>query len=328
MGAHISRALLILAAPGIGQSQSAGPATAVAQVSPTESNAVELHRTEQLPPRFDPGIMSTRLTDKLYVLEGAGGNVLLFVWDGGALLVDDKIAPATPQLKAAIAAITPQPVHFVVNTHWHPDHRGGNAALAEDGTVIIAHENVRRRLSVDGFVAVFGRKQPAPPPEALPVVTFSRDVTLHLGGEKISVVHVGAAHTDGDSLVRFRAANVLHMGDCYLNGSFPVIDYTNGGSYKGTIAAADAALQMIDADTRIVPGHGAVSNARELRAWRDMLATILERVRARVAAGASLEQVKQARPTKEWDERFPKSFVTSDHVIEEAYNAATGDQRH
>ena len=254
--------------------------------------------------------------------------MLLFVWDGGALLVDDKIAPATAHMKAAIAAVTPHPVRFVVNTHWHPDHRGGNAALAGDGAVIVAHENVRRRLSVDGFVAVFGRKQPAPAPQALPVVTFSRDVTFHLGGEEISVVHVDAAHTDGDSLVRFRAANVLHMGDCYLNGSYPVFDYTNGGTYTGTIAAADAALRMIDADTRVVPGHGSVSNARELRAWRDMLTTILERVSAKVASGASLEEVKQSRPTKEWDKRFPKSFVTSDHVIEEAYNAATGERTH
>ena len=200
--------------------------------------------------------------------------------------------------------------------------------MAGDGAVIVAHENVRRRLSVDGFVAVFGRKQPAPPPQALPVVTFSRDVTFHLGGEEISVVHVGAAHTDGDSLVCFRAANTLHMGDCYLNGSYPVVDYTNGGTYTGTIAAADAALQMVDADTQVVPGHGPVSNARELRAWHDMLTTILERVRASVASGASLKQVKRARPTKEWDERFPKSFVTSNHVIEEAYNAATAERTH
>jgi glyoxylase-like metal-dependent hydrolase (beta-lactamase superfamily II) len=247
------------------------------------------------------------------------------VWDDGVLLVDDKIAPASAQVKAAVAAITPKPIRFVVNTHWHPDHRGGNAALAGDGAVIVAHENVRRRLSVDGFVEVFARKQPAPPREALPIVTFTRDVTFHLGEEEISVVHVERAHTDGDSFVRFRTANVLHMGDCYLNGSYPVIDYSNGGAYTGIIAAADTALGMVDNGTRIIPGHGRVSNDRELRKWRDMLATILDSVKTLVTSGKSLEQVKQARPTKEWDDDFPKSFVTSDHVVEEAYRAVTAE---
>jgi len=281
--------------------------------------------TPQQPPQFDPEIRTLKLTEKLYLLEGAGGNVVAFVWDDGVLLVDDKIAPASPQLKAAVAAITPKPIRFVVNTHWHPDHRGGNAALAGDGAVIVAHENVRRRLSVDGFVAVFGRKQPAPPSQALPIVTFTRDVTFHLGDEEISVTHVDAAHTDSDSFVRFRIANVLHMGDCFLNGSYPVIDYTNGGTYTGIVAAADTALGMVNGGTRIIPGHGPVSNERELRKWRDMLATILEKVKTLATSGKSLEQVRDARLTKEWDDGFPKSFVTSDHVIEEAYRAATAE---
>jgi cyclase len=281
--------------------------------------------TPQRPPQFEPEIRTVRLTDKIYVLEGAGGNVAVFVWDDGVLLVDDKIAPASAQVKAAVAAITPKPIRFVVNTHWHPDHRGGNAALAGDGAIIVAHENVRRRMSVDGFVAVFGRKLPAPPPQALPIVTFTRDVTFHLGDEEISIVHVDPAHTDGDSFVRFRTANALHMGDCYLNGSYPVIDYSNGGSYTGIIAAADTALGMVDSRTRIIPGHGPVSNDRELRKWRDMLVTILESVKRSVASGKNLEQLRQERPTREWDDEFPESFVTSDHVVEEAYRAVTAE---
>lgn len=279
--------------------------------------------TTQPPPKFDPEIRIVRLADQLYVLEGAGGNVAVFVWDEGVMLVDDKIAPVAPQLKAAVAALTPKPIRFVVNTHWHPDHRGGNAALAGGGAVIVAHENVRRRLTVDGFVAVFGRKLPAPPPQALPIVTFTRDVTFHLGDEEISVVHVDAAHTDGDALVRFHRANALHLGDCYLNGSYPVIDYSNGGSYTGLIAAIDTALGMTDSATRIIPGHGPVADDRRLREWRDMLATILERVRAAVTRGASLEDIKRERPAREWDEKLTESFVTSDHPIEEAYRAVT-----
>jgi glyoxylase-like metal-dependent hydrolase (beta-lactamase superfamily II) len=280
--------------------------------------------TPQQPPQFDPDITAIKVTDSLYVLEGAGGNVAVYVWDNGALLVDDKIAPVSAQLKAAVAAITPKPIRFVVNTHWHPDHRGGNSALAGDGAIVVAHENVRSRMSVEGFVAVFDRKLPASPSQALPIVTFTRGVTLHLGGEEISVAHVDSAHTDGDVLVRFRAANALHMGDCFLKGSYPVIDYSNGGSLQGTIAAAGMALDMADSGTRIIPGHGSLSNARELGAWRDMLVAIMDRVKMAVASGKSLQEIKRAGLTRQWDDTLTESFVTSDHVIEEAYRAATG----
>jgi cyclase len=275
--------------------------------------------TPQSPPQFDAALQTTRLGEQLYLIEGAGGNVLVFVWEDGVLLVDDKIAPASAPLKAAVAAITPKPVRFVLNSHWHPDHRGGNAMLARDGAVIVAHENVRRRMSVEGFIAVFDRKFPAQPAEALPIVTFTRDVKFHLGGEEISVIHVDGAHTDGDAFVRFHKANVMHMGDCYLKHSFPVIDYTNGGSYVGTIAAANLAIELADERTRIVPGHGAVSDERELGAWRDMLVAILVRVRSAVKLGKSLQEVKAERPTRDWNDKVPQSFVTPDHPIEEAY---------
>jgi cyclase len=282
-----------------------------------------LAATLQQPPQFEMALKTLKLTDTLYLLEGAGGNVAVFVWDGGVLLVDDKVAPVSREVKAAVAAITPKPIRFVVNSHWHRDHSGGNEALATDGAVVVAHENVRKRMSVEGFIEVFGRKVPASPPQALPIVTFTRDVTFHLGEEEISVTHVAAAHTDGDSFVRFRTANVLHMGDCFLNKSFPVIDFSNGGTFTGTIAAADTALGMLDARSRIIPGHGDIATGKDLREWREMLVTINERVKKSVAAGMSLEQVKAQRPTREWDGRFPKSFVTSEHVVEEAYRGAT-----
>jgi cyclase len=275
--------------------------------------------TTQAPPQFAPDLKTVRLGEQLYLVEGAGGNVVVFIWNDGVLLVDDKIAPASGPLREAIAAITPKPIRFVVNTHWHPDHRGGNAALARNGAVIVAHDNIRRRMSVDGFIEVFGRSQPAQPEEALPIVTFTRDVTFHLGGEQISVIHVDRAHTDGDSLVRFHHANVLHMGDCYLNRSYPVIDYNNGGSYLGTIAAANTALELADARTRIVPGHGPLSDEGELGRWRDMLVAVLDRVRVARKEGKSLEALKAERPTRDFDDEVPQSFVTADHVIEEAW---------
>lgn len=279
--------------------------------------------TPQRPPQFEMEIKTAKLTENIYVLEGAGGNVAVFVWDDGVLLVDDKLAPASPKVKAAVAAITPKPIRFVVNTHWHRDHSGGNESLAGEGSVVVAHENVRRRMSVESFIAVFDRKVPPSPAKALPVVTFTRDVTFHLGVEEIAVIHVDPAHTDGDSFVRFRNANILHMGDCYLNGSFPVVDFSNGGIFTGIIAAADTGLAMVDTRTRIIPGHGPVASDHDLRQWRLMLTTIHDRVKKLVAAGMSLEQVKVERPTKEWEGRFPGSFVTSDHVVEESYRAAT-----
>jgi cyclase len=283
--------------------------------------------TPQPPPQFEPDIKTHKLADNLFVLEGAGGNVAAFVYEDGVVLIDDKIAPASAKVKAAVAALTPKPIRFVVNTHWHRDHSGGNEALAADGAVVVAHENVRKRMSVESFIAVFDRKIPASPPQALPIVTFTRDVTFHLGGEEISVVHVGPAHTDSDSFVRFRRANVLHLGDCYLNDSFPVVDSVNGGSLAGLRAAVDAALGMLDAQTRIIPGHGAAANEKELREWRNMVATIGERVTKAAAAGKSLEQIKLERPAREWEGRFAKSFVTSDHPIEEAYREATSQMR-
>jgi cyclase len=288
-------------------------------------------RAPQKPPQFDMAIKTIRLADNLHLLEGAGGNVLVFVWDQGVLLVDDKLPPASPQVKAAVAAITPKPIRFVVNSHWHRDHSGGNEALGGEGSLIVAHENVRRRMSVGGLIEVFGTRPPPAAPKALPVVTFTREVTFHLGGEEISVAHAERAHTDGDAFVRFRQANVLHLGDCYLNGSFPVVDDSSGGTFPGLIAAADTALGLADGTTRIVPGHGPVAGIEDLRRWREMLATIQERVKAAVAAGKTLEQIKAEKPGREWEGRWPQSFVTSDHAVEEAYRAATagpqGDRR-
>jgi cyclase len=278
--------------------------------------------TPQKPPRFDMAVKATRITDQLHVLDGAGGNVAVFVAEEGILLVDDKLPLAAADVKKAVAAISSKPVRFVVNTHWHRDHSGGNEALAGDGSVIVAHENVRRRMSVDGFIAVFGVKTQPAPPRALPIVTFTQDVTFHLGGETISVVHVKGAHTDGDSLVRFHQANALHLGDCYLPGSFPVIDSVNGGSFPGLIAAVDKALDLADPQTRIVPGHGPVSTRDQLQDWRTMLATLYDRVSRAVADGKTLDQVKQMRPTREWDDQVPQTFVTSDHAVEEAYRSA------
>ena len=185
-------------------------------------------------------VTSEKIAEGVYMLKGAGGNIGLSVGADTAFLIDDQYAPLTPKVKAAVAALTSKPVRFVLNTHWHGDHTGGNKDLGESGTLIVAHENVRKRMSTDQFVEAFGMKEPAADPAALPVVTFTDAVTFHLNGGEIYAFHVAPAHTDGDSIVQFRKANVIHGGDTFFNGMYPFIDLSSGGSVNGMIAAAES----------------------------------------------------------------------------------------
>jgi cyclase len=252
--------------------------------------------------------------DGLYLLTGRGGNIVASVGEDGVFLVDDQYAPLTERILGALAAITDQPVRFVINTHWHGDHVGGNENLARTGAVIVAHENVRRRMSTEQFMAAFGTTVPASPAKALPVVTFSGAVTLHLNGDDVRVIHVANAHTDGDSLVHFERANVLHMGDIYFNGLYPFIDLGSGGGIDGMIAAVERALELADDATVVVPGHGPLSNRAELAAYRDMLAGFRDRIAALKAAGKSLEGVIAARPTGEFDARLGGAFISPERL--------------
>jgi glyoxylase-like metal-dependent hydrolase (beta-lactamase superfamily II) len=253
----------------------------------------------------------------------AGGNVAVSVGDDGVFLVDDEIAPMTPKLKAALAALSKKPVRFLINTHWHSDHTGGNPAMAASGAVIMAHDNVRKRLSVDQVLDFLGKKMEfkALPPAALPVVTFGDDVTLYLNGDEIHIFHVPPAHTDGDAIVHFKKANVIHMGDTFMTMSYPVVDIPNGGLYQGFITAADKVLSLCDDATKIIPGHGPLASRAELKAWRDMLATIGERVGKLAAAHKSLDEIKAAKPTAEFDAKWGQVMVKGDQVVELVYRS-------
>ncbi|MCP4249053.1 MAG: MBL fold metallo-hydrolase, partial [bacterium] len=202
----------------------------------------------------DVEIETTKVAENLYMLVGAGGNIGLSVGPDGAFLIDDQFAPLTEKITAAIKAVTEAPIRFVVNTHWHFDHTGGNENLGKAGAVIVAHENVRRRMSTEQFIAAFDRRVPASPPGALPVITFADAVTFHLNGDELHVFHVAPAHTDGDSIVHFRKANVLHLGDTFFDGMYPFIDVSAGGSIAGMIEAVDRALKLCDDKTKIIPG--------------------------------------------------------------------------
>ena len=220
----------------------------------------------------------------IHVLFGRGGNIGLSTGEDGALLVDDQYAPLTDKILAAVRSITDEPVRFVVNTHWHGDHTGGNENLGKAGSLIVAHENVRRRMNPAEFADLVGRSDQAAP-EALPVVTFERGVTLHWNGLAIEAVHAPAAHTDGDSIIFFRGANVVHMGDLFFNGAFPFIDVDSGGGIDGMITAAGRVVEATDDQTTIIPGHGPVTDRTTLMKYRDALKMARERISERVAAG-------------------------------------------
>jgi cyclase len=255
----------------------------------------------------------------VYMLQGAGGNIGISAGPDGVFMIDDEYAPLTTKIVAAIGAISPAPIRFLINTHWHGDHTGGNENHGKAGVLIVAHENVRHRLSVDQFIAAFNRQEKAQPPVALPVVTFTDTVTFYLNGDSIVVFHVAPAHTDGDAIIYFRHANVIHAGDTYFNGRYPLVDLSSGGSINGMIEAADRMLATANADTKIIPGHGALSNRAELQVYRNMLATVRDRIRTSIAAGKTLEQVQASKPTAEFDAVWGRGTFTGERWVSILY---------
>ena len=266
-------------------------------------------------------IATTELGGGLYMLTGAGGNIGVSIGPDGVFLVDDQFAPLTPKIEAAVAALTPEPVRFVINTHWHGDHTGGNENLAGAGALIVAHESVRTRMSTEQFMAAFDRRVPPSPESALPVVTFDSSIGFHLNGSEIKAVHLDPSHTDGDAIVHFRDANVIHTGDTFLNGMYPFTDLSSGGDFEGFIAAAEALLARSDASTKIIPGHGPLATRADLVAFRDMLVTVRDAVRRQIQAGVSRGDVIAARPTAALDARFGGGSMKPDRFVGIVYDS-------
>jgi glyoxylase-like metal-dependent hydrolase (beta-lactamase superfamily II) len=284
--------LLMLAAAVLLQSGSAGTARA-AEEPAADPPAVEFRAQ---PVR--PG---------LSVLLGGGGNVAVWTGEDGTVLVDDSLDRFAASLLEAVAEISPAPVRFVINTHWHPDHTGANESVARSGGVILAHDNVRTRMSATQFIEALQSESPAAPAAALPVVTFADAVSLHLNGDRLDAVHVLDAHTDGDVILWWRNANVVHMGDVWSNGRFPFIDLSSGGSLAGLVAAVELVLDRADGQTVIIPGHGPVGTHAELAAWRDMLVTVGREVRELVEQGKTEDEVLAARVTAPYDSIYGQS---------------------
>lgn len=257
-------------------------------------------------------IETVEVATGVHMLVGAGGNMAVASGEDGVFLIDDQFAPLTEKIQAAIGKISAQPVRFVFNTHYHGDHTGGNENLGKAGATIVAHDNVRQRMSLKQFSKTFNRETPPYPPDALPVVTFNDRVTFHLNGDTLATRHFPHAHTDGDAVIHFVDADVLHIGDLYFNGMYPYIDTSGGGSVNGLIEAIRAILPMAGSATKIIPGHGELSKRDELAAYLEMLEGVRAAVQARIEEGLDRDATLAAKPTSQWDEAWGQGFMKPD----------------
>jgi len=265
-------------------------------------------------------IESQQVADGVFMLTGSGGNIGASIGDDGIVIIDDQFAPLSERIQAALAKLSPKPVRFVINTHHHFDHTGGNENFGKGGSIIVAHENVRRHLSQPEFMKMLNQTLGPTPKEGLPIVTFTQDVDLHLNGEDLHIFHVANAHTDGDGLVIFRKANVIHMGDTFFNGFYPFIDVEGGGSIDGMISAADLVLKLVNDQTRIIPGHGPLATPPDLVKFRDMLKAIRANVAKLIKQGKTLEQTVAAAPSRDLDEAWGNGFLKPEVFVTGVYN--------
>jgi glyoxylase-like metal-dependent hydrolase (beta-lactamase superfamily II) len=272
-------------------------------------------------------IKTEKVAGNVYVLFGQGGNIGVSVGKDGVLMIDDQFERLAEKIKVALKELGSDKPRFLFNTHWHGDHTGGNENLGKTGVLIVAHDNVRRRMSTEQFIERLNTRVPASPRAALPVVTFSDTATFWLNDDSVRAFHVDPAHTDGDALVHFQRANAIHMGDVFFNGAYPFVDTSSGGSLRGVIAACDRALAMSNENTKIIPGHGPLATRADLQRYRDVLATSLERVTAAVAAGKTLEQLKRERPLADFDATYGRAFINPDAFLELVFETATAGRR-
>ncbi len=259
------------------------------------------------------------LGNGIYAIFGPGGNIGVSVGEDGVILIDDKFDQVSTFLVNAVGEITDKPIRFLINTHWHGDHTGGNQAMSKIVAAIVAHDNVRQRMSTEQVQTLFNRTLPASPKEALPIITFNQQVSFHLNGDTAWVFHVPNAHTDGDAVIYFEKANVIHMGDLYFSGRYPFVDIDSGGGTTGLLAGLEMILAMINDETQVISGHGDVTGKAALQAYRDVTLELHNRILEMVKNGKSLEEVLEAKVTSDFDEVWgngfqgyndPVSFVT------------------
>ena len=264
---------------------------------------------------------ATKVAGNVYMLEGAGGNIGVSVGDDGLLIVDDQFAPLADKIRAALKGLADKKLKFILNTHWHGDHTGGNVVFGPEAT-IIAHDNVRKRLATEQKSTVFNTTTPASPKEALPVITFDQSLSVHFNGEDIRAIHFPHGHTDGDSVIFFSASNVVHLGDDFFAGRFPFVDLESGGSVEGLIKNIGELVNKIPADARLIPGHGPISTLDDLKSYHRMLQQTTEIVRGKIAAGKTLDQIKSEGLPDEW-KPWGTGFIKTDRWVETIYKSLT-----
>lgn len=265
-------------------------------------------------------IKTIKVSNNIYMLQGKGGNIGLSIGTDGVFMIDDQFAPLTKKIKTAISKISDKEIKFVLNTHWHFDHTGGNENLGKDGIVIVSHNNVRERMSKDGFIKAFNKKLPASAKVALPMVTFNDSMIFHMNDETIEVIHQNNAHTDGDSIIFFKTSNVIHTGDIYFNGFYPFIDESSKGSVEGVIKSVNYILSRANDDTKIIPGHGKLSNKKELIYYRDMLVEINKRMEKLIKEGKSLEEILALKPFADYDKKLGGGFLPPEAFLKIFYS--------
>jgi cyclase len=265
----------------------------------------------------DVTIRVEKIAPGVAVLFGQGGNIGLSYGVDGNVLIDDQFAPLTPKILAAVATVDPDPVQFLINTHFHGDHSGGNENLAKAGAIIVAQDNVRTRMGQENMV--LGGKVAPSPTGALPIVTFAQDMSVYRNGDRLHIFYAPHAHTDGDAIIHFEKANVVHMGDTFFNGLYPFVDTDSGGNIRGIIAAADRVLAISNDQTRIIPGHGPVASKADLAAYRAYLVDVVEKVQAAMKVGKTLAQVQTMKPSAAYDAKYGGAFIKPDAFVAEIY---------
>ncbi len=283
--------------------------------------AVYMFPASTLLAQGDVKINPIPVSDNIYMLSGQGGNIGLFLGEDGTFIIDDQFAPLTEKILAAIKSVGGDTPRFLINTHFHGDHTGGNENLGNAGTLIVSHDKVRERLVAGSYIKEFGMNSPPANKAALPVLTFSEDMHFYINNDSVNAVHVPSAHTDGDSIIYFKKANVVHAGDIFFNGFYPFIDAANGGSLRGTIAAVDAILAATDSKSKIIPGHGPLADKAQLQAYRDMLAIAYARLLKLKNDGVSVEDAIIHDPLSDLEAEWGNGIFSGEKWIRITYPA-------